>query len=192
MHVCALTLAKSPTARMVFVVCAASSRVGDRMSACTLRPRGAAPVSCRVHTGWGWDPAPLASARAPPACAARCRAANRHARRGAQRAASLLPRPTRGLHSAAPAPVAGRPPASSSPPAGAPASAPAALACALASAAPHHSAEPTRRRQRARRAAAVLGCTSCLLVRRGPCGAGWPGVPGRHPACGAPRSHGAD
>ena len=36
MHVCALIFAKSPTARMVFVVCAASSRVGDRMSACTL------------------------------------------------------------------------------------------------------------------------------------------------------------
>ena len=60
MQVCALTLAKSPTARMVFVVCAASSRVGDSISAWTLQPcersvREAAcmlvPERCPAFTG---------------------------------------------------------------------------------------------------------------------------------------------
>jgi hypothetical protein len=55
----------------------------------------------------------------------------------------------------------------------------------------HHSAKLTKRRQRARRAAAVLGSPSCLPVGQGPRGAGGPEQPGGRPACSASCSRAA-
>ena len=53
-HVCALTFMNSPMAWMVFVVCDASSRVGERMRLCGLRqatPIRSADIATQMCTG---------------------------------------------------------------------------------------------------------------------------------------------